>query len=247
MKKKVTIVITALAMVLCFAIGSTLAWLHDESVTVENTFTYGDINIKLEETGATDGDNDGKQEKSYKMVPGGTISKDPKVTVEKNSEACWLFVQIVEGGSVKIGDEEYTFDDFLTYAIKEGWTLLSDTTKTGGSIVTDKNEDSTLVIYREVNENDAKNGKEYYVLGGHKTDCNGCVKVKDTVTKQMMNAIDGKGADGNEAPAELNARPTLTFTAYAVQSANLTDQDNDNDVDAADAWAIIKPSSTGSN
>ena len=246
MKKKVTIVITALALVLCFAIGGTLAWLQDSTQTVTNTFTYGDINITLTETDSDDVDNDANNN-SYKMVPGGTISKDPKVTVEENSEACWLFVQIVEGGSVKIGDEEYTFDDFLTYAIKEGWTLLSDTTETGGSIVTDKTVDSTLVIYREVNENDAKNGKEYYVLGGHKTDCNGCVKVKDTVTKQMMNAIDGKDADGNEAPAELNARPTLTFTAYAVQSANLTDQDNDNDVDAADAWAIIESSSTGSN
>lgn len=84
MKKKATIAVVALALVLCFAIGGTLAWLVDESDKVVNTFTYGDINIDLSETTG----------EKYKMIPGNDITKDPKVTVEANSEACWLFVKV---------------------------------------------------------------------------------------------------------------------------------------------------------
>ena len=50
MKKKATIAVTALLLVLCFAIGGTLAWLKDETKPVVNTFTYGDINIDLSES-----------------------------------------------------------------------------------------------------------------------------------------------------------------------------------------------------
>lgn len=239
MKRKLTVMVIALAMVLCFAIGGTLAWLHDESVTVENTFTYGDINIKLEEAYATDGDNDGKQENSYKMVPGNDIAKDPKVTVLDGSEDCWLFVKIIEGGSITIKEndqtEEKTFDDFLAYALADGWDVIEGDFDQNDS----KSGNETFVIARKVEANASVNF--FSVLEDDK------VTVNTSVTKEMMNAIDGKNADGNEDQAELNNRPTLTFTAYAVQSANLTDQDNDNDVDAADAWAIIKSSSTGSN
>lgn len=106
MKKKVFLTVAALILVLCCAVGGTLAWLVAKSDTVKNTFTVGDINIDLTES-MTD----------YKMVPGNTISKDPKVTVKANSEACWLFVKI---------EESENFGAFLTYAVANGWTKLQD-------------------------------------------------------------------------------------------------------------------------
>ena len=81
MKKKV-LSIVAVVLVLCCAIGGTLAWLTDRTNPVVNTFTVGDINIELKES----------ENLNLKMVPGNTIAKDPKVTVKADSEACYLFV-----------------------------------------------------------------------------------------------------------------------------------------------------------
>ena len=105
MKKKV-LSIVAVVLVLCCAIGGTLAWLTDRTNPVVNTFTVGDINIELTETTT-----------NYKMVPGNTITKDPKVTVKANSEACWLFVKV---------EKSSNFDNFMTYEMADGWTALPD-------------------------------------------------------------------------------------------------------------------------
>lgn len=104
MKKRILITVTAVALVLCFVVGGTLAWLIDETKPVVNTFTYGDINITLTET-----------EAKYKMVPGTTIAKDPTVTVKANSEACWLFVKV---------EKSTNYDNFLDSSIDGGWTAL---------------------------------------------------------------------------------------------------------------------------
>ena len=105
MKKKLTVSLAVLALVACMTAGATLAWLTAKTSSVTNTFTYGDINIELEETTG----------ESYKMVPGNTIAKDPKVTVKANSEACWLFVKVEKSGN---------FDSFMEYGIASGWTKL---------------------------------------------------------------------------------------------------------------------------
>ena len=105
MKKKLTVSLAVLALVACMAAGATLAWLTAKTSSVTNTFTYGDINIELKETTG----------ESYKMVPGNKITKDPKVTVKANSEACWLFVKVEKSGN---------FDKFMTYGIADGWTKL---------------------------------------------------------------------------------------------------------------------------
>ena len=107
MKKKV-LSIVAVVLVLCCAIGGTLAWLTDKTASVKNTFTVGYINIELTETTT-----------NYKMVPGNTISKDPKVTVKANSEACWLFVKV---------EKSANFDSFMTYDMADGWTELPSVT-----------------------------------------------------------------------------------------------------------------------
>ena len=104
MKKKTLALVLALTLLVAGVVGGTLAWLTDQTAEVKNTFTVGDINIGLTETTA-----------DYKMVPGNTIAKDPTVTVEANSEACWLFVKVTESTDLK---------DFITYAIAEGWTAL---------------------------------------------------------------------------------------------------------------------------
>ena len=150
MKKKATIAVTALLLVLCFAIGGTLAWLKAETKPVVNTFTYGDINIDLSES----------ENLNLKMIPGNDITKDPKVTVEANSEACWLFVKV---------EKSATYDSYLAdYTIADDWNELDGVAG---------------VYYREVDAATAKDGTSYQVLKGDK------VTVLDKVTKSMMEDI----------------------------------------------------------
>lgn len=160
MKKKAIVAVVALVLVLCCAMGGTLAWLVDSTTEVKNTFTYGDINIGLSES----------ENLNLKMIPGNDIKKDPTVTVKANSEDCWLFVR------VKASDN---FDTFMTYAVEEGWTLY-DTDKTGSNIETAGNDD--YVIYRKVTA--ADEDQKFNVLKDN------TVTVKDAVTKKMLNALD---------------------------------------------------------
>ena len=156
MKKKATIAVTALLLVLCFAIGGTLAWLKAETKPVVNTFTYGDINIDLSETTGNE----------YKMIPGNDITKDPKVTVEKDSAACWLFVKV---------EKSDNYADYLAnYTIADGWTALDGVDG---------------VYYREVNADTAKAGTSYQVLKGD------TVTVLDSVKKSDMEAIKNGTVD----------------------------------------------------
>lgn len=180
MKKFISIV--AIALVLCCVVGGTLAWLQAETTPVVNTFTYGDINITLTETTGSE----------YKMVPGGTLAKDPKVTVNANSEACYLFVKI---------EKSANYGTYLAdYTVADGWTQLVD----------DKGDIVDGVYYRTVAATTADTS--FYVLAGKDGYTNGFVTVKDGVTKAQMEALQDEGA----------TLPTLTFTAYAVQSENIT-------------------------
>lgn len=192
MKKKLTLVVSLL-LVMALSIGGTLAYLTYTTESITNTFTVGNVKIDLTETFNTDTDGkDGNDAWTGKMVPGQPIAKDPKVTVEAGSEACYLFV--------KLGKSE-GFDTYITSAIAAGWTELTDVSG---------------VYYREQSEvaDDVADDElpSYSVLSEDK------VTVNTSVTQEMMDAITKGDA----------TKPTLTITAYAVQSAGMAD--------AADAW-----------
>ena len=145
------IVMLALVLVIGCAMGGTVAWLVSSTNAVVNTFTYGAINITLSET---TGEND-------KIIPGKDISKDPKVTVKKDSEACWLFVGVKEEGTFVA--------DKVTYSVADGWTK-GDGTK----IPTD-------VYYRAVDAVSADT--EFAVLKDNK------IHVSDDLTKSDIQSI----------------------------------------------------------
>ena len=128
MKKKV-LSIVAVVLVLCCAIGGTLAWLTAKSDVVTNTFAPSGIDIKLEETTGKD----------YKMVPGYTISKDPKVTVKDGSEECWLFVKL---------EKSANFDTFMTYEMANGWELVTGETNVYACKVTTADFDTAFSVLR---------------------------------------------------------------------------------------------------
>lgn len=173
MKKKTLALFLALALVLVGIIGGTMAWLTAQTPEIVNTFTDSDIDITLAETTGED----------YKMVPGYTISKDPKVTVETGSEKCYLFVKL---------EESTNFDDFLTYEIADGWTVLDGVDN---------------VYYRTVDT--AEMGTAYSVLEDDQ------VTVKGEVTKAMMNALNDATYPTLTVTAyasQFNKNATETFT-----------------------------------
>lgn len=159
MKKKGLALILALTLLTVGIVAGTLAWLTAKSDTVTNTFTTSDIKVELKETTGTE----------YKMIPGYTISKNPKATVLSGSEECYLFVKL---------DKSANFDTYLEYAVAEGWTQLN--ADKDGNPITD------LVYFREVLTADI--GTAYSVLA------NDQVTVKGSVTKEQMNALDAEGA-----------------------------------------------------
>lgn len=107
---KTFVVMLALVLALGCAVGGTIAWLTAQTPEVKNTFTYGNINIELNETKPVN--------RQAKIVPGQDIEKDPTVKVLANSEACWLFVKVEAAGTF--------VKDKVTYDIAAGWTKLED-------------------------------------------------------------------------------------------------------------------------
>ena len=146
MKKKVLALVLAMVLVVVGVAAGTLAWLTAKSDTVTNTFTTSDIRVELTETNET-----------YKMIPGYDIHKDPKAKVVSGSEECFLFVKL---------EKSANFDDFMTYEMAEGWTLVEGQT----------NFYSRKVVTADI-------GTAYSVLKDDK------VTVKGEVTKAMMEGL----------------------------------------------------------
>ena len=179
MKKKITLTVICAVLSCVCLIGTTFAWLTDKTATVTNTFTVGNIKIELTETtGAT-----------YKMVPGAEISKDPKVTVVGGSEACWLFVKIVETNNTFNTNQK-----FVSYTPGAGWNLHSTSTDAGVT---------TSIYYIKVDANNTDgtvDAVSYPVLLNNK------VLVNSAATAGDLNTANTK-------------QPTLSFTAYAIQQS----------------------------
>ncbi len=156
MNRKTVALLLALVLVFGAAVGGTLAWLTDKTDAVTNTFTVGNIDISLAET-----------KNDFKMVPGSEIEKDPIVTVEANSEDCWVFVKVTESTNLQ---------SFITYTIADGWTELTGITLSTGE----------KVYYREVSY--STSNQTFPVLTNNK------VAVKGDVTKTMMDGLSAENA-----------------------------------------------------
>lgn len=96
MKTKTKALVTALCAVLLVVVSvlGTMAYLTSETKVVKNTFTVGEVSIKLDEAVV---DENGKatdarteEGNAYKILPGLQYDKDPTVTVLKGSEDCYV-------------------------------------------------------------------------------------------------------------------------------------------------------------
>lgn len=137
----------ALLLVVASVMG-TLAYLTDTD-TVNNTFTVGKVDIKLDEAKVN---GDGKPVKgneevtdpknadrvngnSYHLLPGHSYTKDPTIHVKANSEACYLFVTLKNDIKSLIlsqrKDEEKGLEEVKNIEeqmVANGWTKLENDT-----------------------------------------------------------------------------------------------------------------------
>ena len=169
MKKKILALTLVFALALALGIGGTVAWLTAQTTPVVNTFTVGDINITLTETGTTN------NAKNYTFVPGDTLAKAPKVTVTAGSEDCYLFVKVEEANN--------TATDLTGKVIN--WSVDTGTDQAPQWKAVPGHDG---YWYREVAS--ATSDSEFYVLtGGTTKNLNGQVTVNENVTKEMVGAL----------------------------------------------------------
>lgn len=77
-KKRFVAILLCVTLVALAAIGATFAYLTD-SKTVNNTFTMGNVAIKLDETNVNDPTGARVTSNEYNVYPGAVVTKDPIV------------------------------------------------------------------------------------------------------------------------------------------------------------------------
>lgn len=203
MKTKTKALVLALCAVLLVVttVFATMAFLTDTD-SVENTFTVGNVDITLEETDF-DGDGDKKQN-HYHLLPGQSYTKDPTVTVVKNSEEAYVRMLVTVSNIEALKDAFPTYvvnDVFLLQNLVEGW-------------------DDDVWLYEGYDPTTATYEFRYYEV------------VKKSNADQKLDAlftdvvIDGSVTD--EALAYLKDGITIDVVAHAIQATGF-----DGDADAA--------------
>ena len=222
MKKKVISLILCAALLTVAVIGGTLAYFTDMD-DATNTFTVGKVDIELEEPNWEGNDQT--------LMPGTTLPKDPTITVESDSEDCYLFVELdmtryvpllaafLEDNGYEAADlqkhsvrEEFT-SQYLEGFVDEKWTIM--------------NTDEILAAVATGNPTHLIIDLGYNVEGG-------VLEANDQVTLftaiKMPETVDSEEArlfwafaDGTVK--EENTPVTIGITAYAIQAENIDDLD----------------------
>lgn len=191
----------ALLMVLCAVLlvaGSvlgTLAYLTSTD-SVTNTFTVGNVQIKLDEAevgadGTALKGNDAARVKAnnYKLMPGHTYDKDPTVTVIKGSESSYIKLVVVVTKSQELD------------AI--GVDLLT----------TFKDYDSTTWLYKGNTEDTTENTRTYEFWYKETVSA----PAADVKLDALFKTITIPGTITNTQIATVNGM-TITITAHAIQA-----------------------------
>lgn len=130
MKKTIAIVALVVLVAVASVLG-TLAYLTDTR-TVENTFTMGDVKIKLDETNVKNPEERVTSNTYTDMAPGIVYTKDPVVTNVGPSDAWVRMIVTVENGMNWLGlynenvwtaPQEAAFKALINNTLSEDWEL----------------------------------------------------------------------------------------------------------------------------
>ena len=199
--KRVLTLIICIVLTAAISIGGTIALLQDRTKPLVNTFTFGNVTITLTQEGIT-----GPQT----INAGGKYGNNPVFTVNANSEASYLFIQIKEeNNALENGGKfvNYTFDTSTeTNGVK--WTKLTTTA-----------EDGDVYYYEMANATDAS----ALVFNKLFTETDGKIY---TTANYKNGDVDALGTKN----------PTISITGYAVEKTIFATETDP----VSAAWAIAK-------
>lgn len=212
--RKILAMAACAILLVCISVGATVAYLTATD-TVTNTFTVGNIQIKLDEAKAnTDGTlvagADRVKANSYKLLPGHPYNKDPMVTVLSGSEPAYIKMTVTFNKANEL-DTIFAPDGANMIAIFEGydndqWTLKNNTK--------DAEKDTrTYEFWYTGTDNGIVNALNGDVALDALFDK---IVVPGTITKEQLATIAGM---------------TITVNAYAIQA--------DGFANAEAAWAAF--------
>ena len=134
-KKRFVAILLCVTLVALAAIGATFAYLTDTK-TVDNTFTMGNVAIKLDETNVNDPTGDRVTSNAYNVYPGAVVTKDPIVhNVGANAAYIRATVNVSNWMNLCAAyypDFKYTFGqegykaalNLLVGELGEGWSVV---------------------------------------------------------------------------------------------------------------------------
>ena len=206
MKKKLMTVL-ALVLVIAMSVAGTYAYLTSADKVV-NTFTVGDVKIKLDEAKANpDGslvaNADRVKANSYKLLPGHTYNKDPMVTVLAGSESSYVKMTVTFTKAAEL-DAIFAPNGADMTSIFKGY-------------------DSTTWIYKGNTENASANTRTYEFWYKEAV----AAPDADVALDALFDSITVPGTINNAQLKTIEGM-TITVNAYAIQA--------DGFADAADAW-----------
>ena len=130
--KKTVAIILAMVLVAVAAVGATMAYLTDTK-TVTNTFTVGDVKIKLDETDINDPEGERVTSNEYtNITPGIIYTKDPIVTNTGKNDAWVRLTVTIENGMNWLGlynenvwtaPQEEAFMALINNTLGDKWSL----------------------------------------------------------------------------------------------------------------------------
>lgn len=208
MKKKLMTVL-ALVLVIAMSVAGTYAYLTSTD-TVKNTFTVGNVQIKLDEAKANaDGSlvqgADRVKANNYKLLPGHTYNKDPMVTVLAGSESSYVK---------------------MTVTFTKAAELDAIFARNGGADMTSifNGYDSTSWELKNVTKDTQNNTRTYEFWYKEAV----AAPDADVALDALFDSITVPGNITNTQLATIKGM-TITVNAYAIQA--------DGFANAADAWS----------
>ena len=209
--RKILLMAACAVLLVCISVGATVAYLTSTD-SVTNTFTVGNIQIKLDEAKANpDGslvpNVDRVKANSYKLLPGHTYNKDPMVTVLSGSESAYIK---------------------MTVTFSKANELDAIFASVGGANLTSifNGYDATNWLYKGHTKDSEKNTRTYEFWYKEAVGA----PTADVELDALFDSITVPGTITNAQLATIKGM-TITVNAYAIQE--------DSFEDAEAAWAAF--------
>lgn len=191
-KKKAFLTVMCAMMLVAASVAGTMAYLTSGD-TVKNTFTVGNVQIKLDEAKVKEDGTvvgtDRVKENTYKLIPGHTYHKDPTVTVLKGSESSYIRLLVTVTKSAEL--DEIGIDLLTTF----------------------KGYDAGNWLYKENKEDTTANTRTYEFWYKEAV----AAPEEDVVLDALFDEIQVPGSITNGQLATIEGM-TITVNAYAIQA-----------------------------